>query len=488
MADFDVLIIGTGSGNSIVNHRFDGLRVAIAEEWHFGGTCLNVGCIPTKMFVRAADVAEDAKTAQAVDVEARYEGVEWDRLRERIFGRIDAIEADGRDYRTHRQDNVTVFAEHVAFTGPGSFATASGERFTAERVVIAAGSTPRDPQIAGIDGARIDSDGYPVHTSDSIMRLPSPPRSLIILGSGYIAMEFAHIFAGLGTEVTVVVRGPRLLGDLDEDVSAAFTKIFADSHSVRFGLEAERVEVGGPGGVSVALSPTGRVADATAQSLQADALLIATGRVPNTAALDAQAAGIDVREDGRIAVDAYQRVLAGGEPLPGAFALGDVSSPFQLKHVANHEARVVKHNLLADIAAGAPGSAPVGDLEEVNHHAVPAAVFTRPQVASVGETEAALRERGARCVAHTQPYSSTAYGWALNDETSFVKVLADPATRLILGAQIVGPEASIIIQPLIQAMAFGQRADDVAQHQYWIHPALTEVIENALLGLDFDAD
>lgn len=485
MTDFDLLIIGTGSGNSIVDERFAHQRVAIAEEWHFGGTCLNVGCIPTKMFVRPADVAADVADSARLDIDGHYDGVDWTSLQQRIFGRVDAIEADGRDYRTHRQSNVTVFAERVSFTGPHSFVTASGEQFTAQRVVIATGSRPVVPVVNGLDPSRVDEPDYPVHTSDSIMRVPNLPESLIIVGGGYIAMEFAHTFAALGTRVTVVVRGDSLLSHLDSDVSRAFTTVFATEHDVRFGLQAASLETS-PAGVRMHFSPSGRVDGAQPQTLEAQLLLVAAGRAPNTRGLDIQAAGIEVDGQHRIMVDEYLRVRTKDGVLPGAFALGDVSSPFQLKHVANHEARVVQHNLLAEIDA-AQDADPVSHFEKVDHRAVPAAVFTRPQVATLGETEDQLRARGADYVAHTQPYSSTAYGWALNDESSFAKVLADRGTQEVLGAHIMGSEASMIIQPLIQAMAFHQPAHEVARGQYWIHPALTEVIENALLGLNFDS-
>ena len=487
MTDFDVLLIGTGSGNTIIDEHFDGQRIAIAEEWHFGGTCLNVGCIPTKMLVRPADLAAEIAHSAHLNVDATFTSADWPALRDRVFSRIDGIEADGRDYRTNRLENVTVFPEHVSFTGAHTFTTATGQEFSAQRIVIATGATPTIPKAAGLDPTQIDSPACPVHTSNSIMRVESLPQSLVIVGSGYVAVEFAHIFAALGCEVTLVTRGPRLLGSLDGEVSAAFTEEFAATHTVLTGLELAAVDTSHDG-VSVRLTPTGRTEAAVETSVSAERLLIATGREPNVAGLNPEAAAIDLTSDGRISVDAYQRVLSDDDPLPGVFALGDVSSPFQLKHVANHEARVVKHNLLADIASGTVGGAITEDLQEVNHFAVPAAVFSRPQIATVGETEEELRNREAAFVSHTHFYGATAYGWALNDETSFVKVLAEAHSHQILGAHIMGPEASMIIQPLIQAMSFGQRTEDVAQHQYWIHPALTEVVENALLGLEYSDD
>ncbi|GAA1843756.1 mycothione reductase [Brevibacterium marinum] len=488
MTHFDLLLIGTGSGNMFLDDRFSGLKVAIAEEWHFGGTCLNVGCIPTKMFVYPAMLAEHAADAGRYNLSTDFHGVDWPALQKRIFDRVDAIEAGGRDYRSgDRQPHVTVLPEHVHFTGQKTVSTASGEQITSDRIVIAAGASPVIPEAEGLDPQLIDTDGYPVFTSNSIMRMPRLPERLVIIGSGIIAMEFAHVFAGFGTEVTVIARGPRLLGSIDEEVSDEFTELFERSHRVHRGAEVSSYRFTGDR-VTVTLKASGRLGDVDLPpELDADAVLIATGRTPNTSSLHASIAGFDVLDDSRLRVDAQQRVLSDGEPVPGVFALGDISSPHQLKHVANHEANVVGDNLAVDVAAGEPGSGAEADLTAVNHDAVPGAVFTSPQVAYVGMTEREARDAGHEVTVKVQKYSDVAYGWAMADDPGIVKIIADRRSRRILGAHIVGHEASMIVQPLIQAMAFGQAADEMAARQYWIHPALPEVIENALLGLEFDA-
>ena len=190
------------------------------------------------------------------------------------------------------------------------------------------------------------------------------------------------------------------------------------------------------------------------------------------ALLDAHLAGIDVTDDGQVVVDEYQRTTA-----RGIFALGDVSSPYQLKHVANHESRVVRENLLRDWDDTA-------NLVRSDHRFVPSAVFTEPQIATVGLTEAEAREAGYDIVTKVQDYGDTAYGWAMEDTTGIAKLIGDRATGRILGAHIMGYQASSIIQPLIQAMSFGLTAPEMARGQYWIHPALPELVENALLGLE----
>lgn len=484
MTHYDLLIIGTGSGNSILDERFDDLRVAIAEAGLFGGTCLNVGCIPTKMFVHTADLAAAAADSSAFGISTRFAGADWPAIRDRVFGRIDPIEAGGREYRTERQPNVTVYPEHVRFTGPHSFAAASGAEFTADRVVVAAGSRAQIPALPGIDTDRVDTPGYPVMTNDTVMRMSALPETMTIVGGGFIAAEFAHVFSALGVDVTVFVRGEGLLTVADATVTERFTRAFSAHHRVHLGTQIRQAEVSADG-VRLQLEASGRVPDSPVpDDITTDVVLLATGRVPNIDGLGLDAAGIDVVA-GRVAVDDHQRVLSDGAPLPGVFALGDISSPHLLKHVANHEARIVQANLLADIAAGAPGAAPDSALETTNHRAVPAAVFSRPQVASVGATEDAVRASGAEYTVKIQEYGDVAYGWALEDGTGFVKLIADRRTRQLLGAHIMGDEASMIIQPLIQAMAFELPADRMARDQYWIHPALPEAVENALLGLDF---
>jgi mycothione reductase len=198
-------------------------------------------------------------------------------------------------------------------------------------------------------------------------------------------------------------------------------------------------------------------------------LLIATGRKPNSDLLDVAATDVTTMDSGHVVVDDHQETV-----VEGIYALGDLSSPHELKHVANHEARVVQHNLLH------PDERITAD-----HRFVPHAVFTHPQVASVGLTEQKARALGVSYVVSKQDYAGIAYGWAMEDTTGFAKLLADPATGQLLGAHIIGPQASSVIQPLVQAMSFGLGVRDMAHKQYWIHPALTEVVENALLALDF---
>jgi mycothione reductase len=459
MAHFDIAIIGTGSGNSILDERYAGKRVAICEQGAFGGTCLNVGCIPTKMFVYAAEVAQSARQSAQYGVDAHVDGVRWGDIVSRVFGRIDPLAMGGENYR-RSSPNLQVFDSHTRFGKPlpdgrSTLRTDDGDELTADHVVIAAGSRPVIPD-------EIANSGVRYHTSDTIMRIVDVPEHLIIVGGGFIACEFAHVFSALGSRVTLMIRGSTLLRGHDDTICERFTDLASKKWELLSHHEVAGLRQDG-GCVELSCHDGSR--------LRGDALLVATGRTPNGDLLDAEQAGVKVTANGQVVVDEYQRTSA-----RGIFALGDVSSDYQLKHVANHEARVVKHNLLQDWDD-------TDALMSSNHRYVPSAVFTNPQIASVGLTENQARAKGFNIRSKVQDFGDVAYGWAMEDTTGIAKIVVDEDTGLILGAHIMGHQASSLIQPLIQAMSFDLPAQDMARGQYWIHPALPEVIENALLAL-----
>ena len=462
MTHYDLVIIGTGSGNTIVNRRFAGWKVAIVERGTFGGTCLNVGCIPTKMFVHTADLAATPSVSSRYGVDEQLLGVRWPEVRDRIFDRIDPIAASGSEYRHHHADNanVTVYDGTGRFTGVKEL-TVEGKDgttsvFSADQFVLAGGSRPIVPPIPGLE-----ETGY--HTSNTIMRIERLPGRLAIIGGGFVAAEFAHVFSSYGVDVTMIARSQQLLRQEDADIAERFTEIAKAKYDVRLNHETIRVSRREEGSIQLRmLHPDG------ADELVVDELLVAVGRTPNSDVLDLEATGVEVHEDGRVVVDEYQQTT-----VDGIYALGDVTTPHQLKHVANHEARVVKHNLLNP-----------DDRIKADHRFVPHAVFSSPQVAAVGLTERDAQERGIPYVVSVEKYADIAYGWAMEDTSGFAKILADPETGQIIGCHILGPQASAVIQPVIQAMSFGLDAYSMARNQYWIHPALSELIENALLKLD----
>ena len=452
MQHYDLVILGAGSGNSIIGPDLDDWNIALVEEWVFGGTCLNRGCIPTKMLVHTADVVLGVSHAARLGVDARVDAIRWRDIRDRVFGRIDPIAESGARYRSVDCPNVTVHAGRGRFIGERQLEVATPDgavRIEGAQVIVAAGARPTIPDIPGLVEA-----GF--HTSDDIMRVDTVPEHLIVLGGGFIACELAHVFGAFGSEVTIVQRGTHLLRAEDPDVAAAITERFAERFDLRCGRVATRVER--RGSAVVVHLDDGSV-------VEGSDILVATGRTPNSDIIDATAGGLDMHADGRIVAD-----LTGATSVPGVWALGDISSPYMLKHVANHEARVVAHNI----------SHP-SELRRTDYTAVPHAVFTNPQIASVGLTEPEARASGIDVMVATHHYSDVAYGWALEDRTSFCKLVADRHTRRLVGAHIIGPQSSSLIQQLIQGIRHGSSIDDMATGQSYIHPALGEVVENALL-------
>ena len=453
MRSFDLLIIGAGSGNSVIGPEHDSWDIAIAEHGPFGGTCLNVGCIPSKMFVYAAEVATLAADSERLGVHTSFDGADWPAVRDRVFGRIDPIAESGLIYR-QGLPNVTVYADTARFVGPRTV-VAGGETITAEKIVVAAGARPAIPDVDGLDTC-----GY--HTSDTIMRLDTLPERLLVLGGGYIAAELGSVMGAFGSQVTFVLRSDTFVRREDAEIRGRFTEAYRRRFDVRLNTRVLAARREGPEVVLDVQDSQGRHT-----ALRADELLVATGRIPNGDRLDVAAANIACDSAGYVVTDDQLRTSA-----EGVWALGDITNPVQLKHVANHEARVVRHNLC-----------PRGDPARVDHRFIPHAVFGHPQVAGVGLTERECQQQQIPYRSHVQPFSSAAYGWAMEDTTSAVKVIAHTETRRLLGAHIIGPQASTLIQQLVQGMHFDLSVDQMAREQYYIHPALPEVVEQALLEL-----
>jgi mycothione reductase len=453
MRSFDLLIIGAGSGNSVIGPEHDDWDIAIAEHGLFGGTCLNVGCIPSKMFVYAAEVAALAADSERLGIHTSFDGADWPAVRDRVFGRIDPIAEGGLTYR-RGLPNVTVYADTARFVGPRTVAVGD-ETITAERIVVAAGARPAIPDVEGLAGC-----GY--HTSDTIMRLDDLPERLLVMGGGYIAAELGSVMGAFGSQVTFVLRGDTFLRREDHEIRSRFTAAYSGRFDVRFNT---RILAARGEGAEVVLEVQDLEGGRT--ELRADELLVAAGRIPNGDRLDLATAGIDTDSAGYAVTD--DRLQTSAE---GVWALGDITNPVQLKHVANHEARVVRHNLCHP-----------DDPIRVDHRFIPHAVFGHPQVASVGLTERECQQQRIPYCSHVQPFSSAAYGWAMEDTDSAVKVIAHSETRRLLGAHIIGPQASTLIQQLIQGMHFDLTVDQMARQQYYIHPALPEVVEQALLEL-----
>ena len=445
---YDLIIVGAGSGNMIPVPEMDTWRLAIVEPDKFGGTCLNRGCIPSKMLLYAADVAEMARHGANLGLNHTLERVDWQQLVGRVWKKIDPIAEAGAQYR-RSQPHVTVYDAPARFVAPRVLET-GGRRITAPRIVLGTGSRPVVPDIPGLENIAY-------HTSDTIMRLETQPNSLLIVGGGYIGAEMAHFFGSLGTHVILTDHGGALIKRQDDDVAQAFTRVYQQRFDVLLHTRVRGVHPEN-GRVAAQLDVAG-----TPRTVRVDTVLFASGRRPNSDRLNVAAAGIDVDARGRVLTDDGMETN-----VPGIFAFGDLASRHPLKHVANAEARAIARHLVG------------GDKLPVDYDGVPNAVFSNPQVASVGLTERDAVQQGRPHLTARRQYADTAYGWAMEDTDSFVKLIADPDSRLLLGAHVMGPHAALLLHPLVQGMKYGQTIDDMARTIY-IHPALTEVVEQALL-------
>ena len=447
------MVIGSGSGLELSSEAAErGLSVAVVEEGPFGGTCLNRGCIPSKMLIHTADVLETIQGAGRFGIQAKVESVDWESIIRRVADEIDgdaqSIEAGNRQI-----PNITVFKGSGRFVGEKTLEV-NGERISAENVLIAAGARPRVPQISGISDV-------PYVTSDEALRLPRQPRRLTIVGGGFIAAEMGHFFGSLGTEVTIIQRGPVLVQQEDRDISDRFTEVYQRKFHVLLNAQVTDARRNGDE-INVEVSREGNT-----ETITSDALLLASGRIPNSDVLQVGLTGVEVDQGGFIKVDEY---LETG--VPGVWALGDIVGKNLLKHSADLEAAYVANNIFNPNSKVA-----------VDYHAMPHAIFASPQVAGVGLTEQRARELGIRYAVATYDYADTAYGSSIEDRDGFVKALAHSESREILGCHIIGTDASILIQDVTNAMRMRLTTDAITQSIY-VHPALPEVVQRAFGALE----
>ena len=450
MESFDVIVIGAGSGLTIsAGASRQGLKVAVVEEGPMGGTCLNRGCIPSKMIIHSADVVETVQRAHLFGIRAKVLGIDFKKVTQRASKLVDA---DAREIEAGiRSDkHTTLFKSRGTFIGPRTLQVGK-KVIKGEKVVIAAGARPSIPPIKGLE----DVDYL---TSKEALRLTKKPKVLTIVGGGYIAAELAHFYDKMGTKVQIVQRNVRLVPDEDEEIAAQFTKLFAKRCTVLLAHIVAKVSQRGKRILVVAQEKNGT----KTQALSSDALLIATGVQPNSDLLNLEATGVKTSEQGFIKVNEYMETTA-----KNIWALGDIVGIYLFKHSANLEAQIVYRNMF-------------GQKEKVDYTAMPHAIFSSPQIAGVGWTEQALKEKKIPYKVKRYEYINTGMGKALEEETGFVKVLLEPGTRKILGCHILGTDASTLIHEVLVTMKMGGTAESLARTVH-IHPALSEVVQRAFL-------
>ncbi len=448
MEEFDVIVVGAGSGLDVASacaHR--GMDVAVVEDGPMGGTCLNRGCIPSKMLIHHADIADTIRDADRFHIDASLDGADWQAI-------VDEVNSEVQEDAASIERGIRNSEHHTLYKTEGRFVNekvleVGDERITADTIVLAAGTRPMVPPIDGLD----DVDYM---TSKEALAREDQPDHLVIIGGGYIAAELAHFYGALGTDITVIEMSDTMLGHEDRDISETFTDLFADRHDVLLGHQASEVVQDGN-----TITVTAESADGETMEVAGDALLVAAGRVPNTDRLAVEATGVETDDRGFVETDEYLET-----DVDGIWALGDIAGNNLFKHAANHEAQAVFRNAFTD------------HRRPVDNTAMPHAVFSSPQIAGVGMTEQDLAEADRDYITGTYEYGNTGMGLALKAD-GFVKVLADPETREILGCHIIGPHASILVHEVCVAMKHGSGTLMDIQDTIHIHPALNEVVQRA---------
>ena len=459
MTPYDLIAIGTGSAMTVVQAYLEehpGSRVAVIDKDPPGGICLTKGCVPTKLLVYPAELVRLTAAAPAFGIPIHSGPPDFPAIMARMR---DAVSADVESIRQGltQADGIDYIADTARFIAPRTV-RAGGVDMHAPCVLLCTGSRPAIPAISGLDRT-------PFHTSDSILQIDRLPRRMVIVGGGYIAVEYAHFFSAMGAEVTIIGRNPRILPGEEPEISALALKEM--SRYLDAMVNHEVVAVSSGAGGEIAVEAVDRENGRTMRR-NTDLLLVATGRAPNTDLLDSRQGGIETDADGWIRTNDYLETTS-----PNVWALGDATGHHLFKHVANYEAKVVYYNAVRK------------EKVPVNYHAVPHAVFGWPEVASVGlgeaEAEAAVGEDNVLIGFHR--FRDTTRGEAMQAGDEFAKIVVDRSTQRILGAHVIGHQASILIQEVVTLMYTPERSVLPIYQGMHIHPSLSEVIERAVLSL-----
>jgi mycothione reductase len=459
MREYDLIAIGSGSAMNIVSaviQENPHMKIAVIDKDEPGGICLTRGCIPSKILLYPAELVRTVGRAGEFGVEIDIRKIDFEKVMERMRTLI------GGDINMIRQglshsENMDYYPAIAEFVGPYRLKVGD-ETITSKMIFLCTGSKPIIPPIKGLDKA-----GY--LTSDTVLKMNRLPESIAIVGGGYIAAEYGHFFSAMGSKVTVIGRNPQFLKQEEPEVSALAKRELEKhmtilvNHEVR---EAEKTSMGKKRLVAVNRE-NGEKAVITA-----DEILIATGRGPNTDVLHPERGGVETDERGWIIVDEYLEASQ-----PNIWALGDANGRQLFKHAANYESVIVYYNAI------------LRKRVKVDYHAIPHAVFTYPEIAGVGvrEKEAIEKYGKGNVLIGIHRYEDTAKGEAMGVKDYFVKVIVEKETMKILGAHIIGPYASVLIQEIINLMYTPEQSAEPIINGMHIHPALNEVVERAFRSL-----
>ena len=454
MKSYDVIVIGSGAGAIISDEAAaQGLKVALIDKGPLvGGTCLNWGCIPSKMLIYTADRIVEIEEAKKLGIEAEVKNIDFHSIMERM--------------RQSRQENQVHIREGLKqsknldfYEGEGYFVgdyllEVNGEKLKGERIFIASGSRPFIPPIKG-------SENVDYLTNESVLELKESPDSLIIIGGGYIAVEFGHFFEAMGTEVTILEMADRLVLSEEPEISELLKSALSKRMGVYTNALAEEVKKSEHGVVVVTKDTnTGKRREFVAQRI-----MMAVGRRPNADILKVENTGVETDKKGFIKVNEYLETNR-----KDIFAIGDANGQQMFRHMANREAEIVTQNAF------------YGTKIKVDYSAVPHAVYSYPQIASVGLTEAKAREDYDILIGRTK-YFDIAKGEAMMEKQGFAKAIVEKDSSRILGFHIIGPYAPELIQEVVNAMTSGGGMEELGQGIH-IHPALSELVQYTLNSLE----
>jgi glutathione reductase (NADPH) len=440
MADFDLFVIGAGSGGVRASRVAAalGAKVAIAEEYRIGGTCVIRGCVPKKLLVYGAHFAEDLDDAAMFGWDIPKKTFNWPVLRDNVLGEVSRLQAAYTETLTNH--DVEIFEERAVLTGPHSVRLASGREVTAEKILIATGARPQMPKIPGIELAI---------SSNETFGLDELPKRIVIVGGGYIANEFAGIFNEFGSSVTLVNRSDVLLRGYDQQIVDRLIQI-----SVRKGIDfkfnstIDAVEKLRDGRLKMRMSGC--------DDIEADQLLVAAGRQPNTEELGCEEVGVELGDQGAVKVDADNRTS-----VDSIFAVGDVTNRVQLTPVAIREGQAFADSFF--------GEGP----KQMDYGCIPSAVFSHPPIAGVGMTEGQARNKLGSVKTYTSDFRPMKNVLAGRDERSLYKLVVDGASDRVVGTHMIGPDAPEILQAAAVAVkAKLKKADFDATIA--LHPTMAE--------------
>lgn len=460
MKEYDLIVLGTGSAMDIVNALIEAnpeVKVAVIDKDDPGGICLTRGCIPSKMLLYPAELVRTIERAAELGIDAEVRKVDFvnimERMRTLIGSEINMIRRG-----LSQSKNVDYYPAEAEFTAPHKLKVGNNT-ITSNMIILCTGSKPLIPPIKGLEKV-----GY--LTSDTVLKLARLPESIAIVGGGYIAAEYGHFFSAMGSKVTIIGRNPQFLPDEEPEVSALAKRDLQKHMTIITNHEVREAEETANGLKKlIALNrESGEKIEVTAEEI-----LIASGRGPNTDILHPERGGIKVNDDGWIVVNKYLETSQ-----PNVWTLGDANGKYPFKHKANYEAQVVYYNAILKMGVKA------------DYHAVPHAVFTYPEVASVGlrEKESVEKYGKDNVLIGIHRYQDTAKGEAMAlKENYFVKVIVQKGTMKILGAHLIGPHASVLIQEIISLMYTPEQSATPIVQGMHIHPALSEVVQKAFDSL-----